>query len=148
MSAEVERLVLAAMVRLAWAAPFCDLRVKGNCLANKPNHEQAVLDKIAALPAFNQVAAQLHEIVLQNAPGLQPRLWYGMPGYAPAKSKPVICFFRVDDEEYVTFGLTEKAHLAPDPDGPKHLMPSAWFLTGLDDATEAQIAAIVRRAAG
>jgi hypothetical protein len=115
--------------------------------ASAGDGEQAVRDKIAELPAFRELALRLHELILQTAPHLQPRLWYGMPGYAPAKSKPVICFFRVDGDDYVTFGLTEKATLAPDDDGPEHLLPSAWFLTGLDDATEARIAAIVERAA-
>lgn len=116
-------------------------------MAEKTDDEAAVRDKISELPAFNDVAARLHEIVMESAPDLQPRLWYGMPGYAPAKSKPVICFFRVDGDQYVTFGLTEKAFLAPDDGGPEHLLPSAWFLTGLDKATETRIAAIVRQAA-
>lgn len=108
--------------------------------------EQAVADKIAALPAFNDVAARLHEVIVGAAPQLQPRLWYGMPGYALAKKSPVLCFFRVDDDRYVTFGLSEHAHHEPDADSGHLLMPSAWFLTALDPATEAHVADIVRRA--
>ncbi len=108
--------------------------------------EAAVRDKIAALPAFRDVAERLHDVIMHAAPDLKPRLWYGMPGYAPAKSKPVVCFFRVDDDRYVTLGLTEKANLVPDVDGPEHLLPSAWFLTGLDDAAEARIASIIETA--
>lgn len=115
--------------------------------SNKTDDEAAVRDKIAELSAFKDVAERLHRVIVESAPDLQPRLWYGMPGYARAKSKPVICFFRVDGDDYVTFGLTEKATLAPHHDGPEHLLPSAWFLTGLDDATEACIAAIVEQAA-
>ena len=88
------------------------------------------------------------EIIVAAAPQLQPRLWYGMPGYAPSKSKPVICFFRVDGDDYVTLGLTEKAHHEPDATADHQLMPSAWFLTDLDPATEARITEIVQRAAG
>lgn len=116
-------------------------------MTKQRDDEAAVRDKIAGLPAFGDVAQRLHEIIMRSAPRLQPRLWYGMPGYAPAKSKPVVCFFRVDDDRYVTFGLTEKANLVAEADGPEHLLPSAWFLTGLDDATEARIAAIVEIAA-
>ena len=83
---------------------------------------------------------------MRSAPDLKPRLWYGMPGYAKAKNSPVICFFRVDDHDYVTFGLTEKAHLAPDPDSGHQLIGSAWFLTELDDPTENRVADIVRSA--
>lgn len=112
----------------------------------KPDGDE-VRDKIAGLPAFRDVAERLHEIIMEAAPDLKPRLWYGMPGYAPAKSKPVVCFFRVDDDRYVTFGLTEKATLVADAGGPEHLLPSAWFLTGLDAATEQRIATIVATAA-
>lgn len=115
-------------------------------MANKPADEQAVKKKIAALPAFRDVAARLHEVVTEAAPELQPRLWYGMPGYATAKKNPVLCFFRVDDDRYVTFGLTEHAHHAPDEDAGHQLMGSAWFLTELDGPTEARIVDIVRRA--
>jgi hypothetical protein len=111
----------------------------------KPGDETAVLEKVAGLPAFRDLAARLHEVIVAAAPDLQPRLWYGMPGYAAAK-RPVLCFFRVDDDRYVTFGLTEHAHHEPDPDAGHQLMGSAWFLTELDDPTAERIAAIVRRA--
>lgn len=106
----------------------------------------AVVAKIADLPAFQGVAARLHDIILRASPDLHPRLWYGMPGYATTKKGPVLCFFRVDGNDYVTFGLTEKAHHEPDPTSGHLLMPSAWFLTDLDTATEARIAEIVRQA--
>lgn len=117
-------------------------------MVEKIDGEAAVVEKISTLPAFRDVAARLHEIVTQAAPELVPRLWYGMPGYARSKSSPVICFFRVDDDQYVSFGLTEKANLAPDDGDPTSLMPAAWFLTELDGPTAERIAAIVRRAAG
>lgn len=107
----------------------------------------AVTNKIAELPAFRDVAARLHELIMAAAPHLQPRLWYGMPGYAKAKSSPVICFFRVDADDYLSFGLTEKAHLEPDPDAGHQLIGSAWFVTELDGPTEARLTEIVRKAA-
>jgi hypothetical protein len=76
-------------------------------MADQSDGERAVTDKIAELPAFADVAARLHEITLGAAPHLEPRLWYGMPGYARTKRSPVLCFFRVDGDDYVTFGLTE-----------------------------------------
>ncbi len=113
---------------------------------SKPSDETAVRDKIAALPAFNDVAARLHDVIVAAAPELKPRLWYGMPGYATSAKSPVLCFFRVDDDRYVTFGLTEHAHHEPDADAGHQLMGSAWFLTALDEPTAAQITDIVRRA--
>lgn len=113
----------------------------------KSDDEAAVLAKLAELQPFQDIAARLHEIIMRSAPDLKPRLWYGMPGYAKAKSSPVICFFRVDDDDYVSFGLTEKANLTPDEGAPDRLIESAWFLTELDEPTERRIAAIVKRAA-
>jgi len=65
----------------------------------KADGDAAVRAKIAELPAFQDVAARLHELITEAVPELVPRLWYGMPGYAKAKSSPVICFFRVDDDQ-------------------------------------------------
>ena len=115
-------------------------------MAAKKDDEAAVREKIAGLAPLEERAARLHEVIMAAAPHLVPRLWYGMPGYAKAKSSPVLCFFRVDDG-LMTFGLTEKADLTPEPDATDHLLPSAWFVDGLDGATEARITAIVRKAA-
>ena len=108
------------------------------------NDEAAVLAKIATKPTpYRAMGERLHALILRSAPALQPRLWYGMPGYA--KDGPVLCFFRVDDK-YVTFGLTEKAHFSREDGASDQLMGSAWFFTELDDATEAKLSAIVRKA--
>lgn len=101
----------------------------------------AVLEKIPQMfGPHTAIGQRLHEIIMEANPALKPRLWYGMPGYA--KAGPVLVFIRMDD--YVTFGLSEKANFNLDPSAPDKLMPSSWFLTELDDATEAKIADIVR----
>ncbi|MEZ4640719.1 MAG: DUF1801 domain-containing protein [Caldilineaceae bacterium] len=111
----------------------------------KADDEAAVKEKIAAMrEPYNQIGERLHEIILAADPALKPRVWYGMPGYA--KSGPVLCFFRVDD--YMTFGLTEKANFSLEEDATDQLMPSSWFFTELDEATEQRIADIVRKAVG
>jgi hypothetical protein len=108
----------------------------------------SVTEKIAHLPAFRDVAARLHQVISAAAPELEPRLWYGMPGYARSKSSPVLCFFRVDADDYVSFGLTEKARHAPEEGASHQLMGAAWYLTELDEPTEARITEIVQRAIG
>ncbi|MFN7925753.1 MAG: DUF1801 domain-containing protein [Bryobacteraceae bacterium] len=101
--------------------------------------------KIAAMPEhYRPIGERLHAIVMRSAPELQPTLWYGMPAYA--KGGKVICFFRSD--KYVTFGLTENANHALAEDAPHRLRESAWFFSEIDEATEAKLAAIVRKAAG
>ena len=117
-------------------------------MTKQADNEHAVHDKIAALPAFVGVATRLHQVITAANPQLQPRLWYGMPGYARTTTSPVLCFFRVDGDDYLTLGLTEKATHSPDPDSGNRLMPSAWFLTELDEPTEADISRIIQAATG
>ncbi|MGX6446680.1 DUF1801 domain-containing protein [Patulibacter sp. S7RM1-6] len=107
--------------------------------------EAAVLEKIAAWPdAYRAIGERLHRTILDAVPALRPKLWYGMPGYHTGG--PVLCFFRAD--ALMSFGLTEKAHVAVADGAADRLMPSAWFLETLDDATERRVAQIVRGAAG
>lgn len=111
----------------------------------KADGEAGVRAKIAAMPEpYRAMGERLHALMLRSAPELRPTVWYGMPGYA--KDGPCLCFFRVDT--YMTFGLTEKANFAREEGAPDQLMESAWFFTALDDATEARLSAIVRKAAG
>ncbi|MCY3833845.1 MAG: DUF1801 domain-containing protein [Chloroflexi bacterium] len=103
----------------------------------------AVLDKIPKMfKEQTAVGERLHELIMKTNPDLKPRLWYGMPGYAKSRSKPVLLFIRKD--KYVTFGIDEKATLPIDEDAPDNLVASAWYVTELDAATEARIAEIVR----
>ena len=108
----------------------------------------AVLDKIPQMfDAKADIGMRLHDIIMEAAPELKPRLWYGMPGYARGRSKPVLVFIRMDD--YVTFGTTEKANIVLEEGATDRLIPNAWFLTTeLDAATEARVAEIVRGAVG
>src|SRR4051794_37371849 len=78
--------------------------------ADRADGAAAVLAKIAALPdPYRALGERLHALILRAAPALQPKVWYGMPGYA--KDGPVVCFFRgglFPGETYMTFGLTQK----------------------------------------
>jgi len=47
----------------------------------------------------------------------------------------------------MTFGLNDMATLTHEEGAPHQLMASAWFFTALDNATEAELSAIVRKAA-
>ena len=59
----------------------------------KVDGEAAVLAKIAEMEEPDRsMAARLHEIIRASAPGLVPRLWYGMPAYA--REGKVVCFFQ------------------------------------------------------
>jgi hypothetical protein len=106
----------------------------------------AVLARIAAMPeSYRAIGERLHALILRSAPALQPATWYGMPGYT--KDGKTVCFFRAD-KKYMTFGFTQDANLTREEGAPHQLIESAWYFTALDDATEARLSAIVRKAAG
>lgn len=106
-----------------------------------------VVTKIAEFSEQNRpLAERLHHIIMEAAPTLCPRLWYGMPGYAKTKDSAVLLFFR-EDEKYMTFGFTEAVTLTPKADTPNLLMPCAWFFTELNGPTEQEITRIVKEVA-
>ena len=106
--------------------------------------EAVVLAKIAAMPEpYCAMGERLHALILHSAPTLKPTTLHGMPAYA--KGGRVICFFRAD--KFMTFGLTDNPNLALEPDALDQLRSASWFLDSLDEATEARIAVIVRKAA-
>jgi len=113
--------------------------------AKQEEEARAVLAKIAELPEPERtIFTRLHTIITANAPTLAPRLWYGMPAYA--KDDKVICFIQSAQKfntRYTTLGFSDGALL---DDGA--MWPTAFAITELTPAAEAQIAALVRRAMG
>ena len=111
----------------------------------KADEEGAVLAKIAEMPdADRAMAERLHTVIKAEAPGLAPKLWYGMPAYA--KDGKVMCFFQSAEKfkaRYATFGFNDTAAL---DDG--SMWPTAFALTELTAADEARIGALVKQAAG
>jgi hypothetical protein len=111
--------------------------------ANKADGESAVLAKIAAMPAPDRALGErLHKIIKASAPGLTPRLWYGMPAYA--KDDKIVCHFqdaRKFKTRYATLGFSDAANLDEGA-----LFPVAYALKKLTSADEAKIAALVKKA--
>ncbi len=107
--------------------------------------EGEVLAKIAAMQEPDRsMAERVHAIVRATAPGLAPRLWYGMPAYA--RDGNVVCFFqdaRKFKTRYATLGFSDKAHLDEGA-----LWPVSFALKELTAAEEARIAALVKKAVG
>jgi len=106
---------------------------------------QDVLDKIAEMPAWEAtIATRIHEIVLESAPHLLPKTWYGMPAYANAEGK-VVCFFKPASKfgsRYCTFGFEEAAQLDEES-----IWVSSWAILALTTADEKLIGETVARAA-
>ena len=105
--------------------------------------ESAVLAKIAAMTEPDRAMGErLHAIIRAAAPGLSPRLWYGMPGYA--RDGKVVCFFqdaRKFKSRYATLGFSDQAAL---DEG--HMWPTSFALKELTAAEEARIGELPRRA--
>ena len=112
--------------------------------ARAAEEEQAVLDKIAAMPEADRIMAErIHALVKATAPHLSPKLWYGMPSYY--KDGKVVCFFQDANKfkaRYATFGFNEAANL---DEG--NMWPTSYALTRLTAAEEERIAELVKRAA-
>jgi uncharacterized protein YdhG (YjbR/CyaY superfamily) len=111
--------------------------------ARKADGETAVLVKIAEMPESERaVATRVHELITASAPALTPKTWYGMPAYA--RGDKIVCFFQSAskfDARYATLGFNDSAKL--DDGG---MWPTAFALTKLTKAIEAEIASLVKRA--
>ena len=113
--------------------------------ANREEAAKAVVDMIAEMPpADRALAERVHAIIVENAPTLAPKLWYGMPSYA--RDGKIVCFFQSAEKfktRYATLGFNEDALLDDET-----MWPTAYALTQLDEKNEAFIADLVKRAAG
>src|SRR5881227_1790490 len=118
-------------------------RPRAPARADKAYGESAVLATIAAMPVPDRALGErLHALIKASAPGLAPRLWYGMPAYA--RDGKVVCFFQSAQKfktRYATLGFMHEANL---DDGA--MWPTAFALTELTAAEEARIAALVKKA--
>ena len=107
------------------------------------DEEGALLEKIAEMSDSDRAMAErLHAVITASAPGLSPKLWYGMPAYA--RDGKVVCFFQPAQKfktRYATLGFNDAAEL---DDGT--MWPTAFALTELTAADEARIAELVKKA--
>ncbi|GAA6735401.1 iron chaperone [Thermus oshimai] len=105
--------------------------------------EEAVLEAIKALPEPDRTLAEaLHRLVRLEAPGLAPRLWYGMPAYALGGK--VVLFFQPASKfktRYATLGFTDAARLDEGL-----LFPVAFGLKGLGPNEEEALRALLKKA--
>ena len=88
------------------------------------------------------MAARIHALVLDAAPDLVPRTYYGMPAYA--KDGKTICFFQPKSKfkvRYSTFGFQPEAKV---DDG--ELFPVAFAVMELTPAAEKRIVELVKKA--
>jgi uncharacterized protein YdhG (YjbR/CyaY superfamily) len=105
--------------------------------------ESVVLAKIAEMSEPDRaMAKRLHAVIKAGAPGLSPKLWYGMPAYA--RDGKIVCFFqpaRKFKTRYATLGFNDAANL--DEGG---MWPVAYALKKLTAAEETRVGALVKKA--
>lgn len=110
---------------------------------------EALADCLASIEAMDgddrAAAETIHAIVLEHAPGLSPRTWYGMPAYAGADGKAVV-FFQPAGKfkaRYATLGFNDTAAL---DDGT--MWATSFAVTKLTAADEKKIIELVKRSVG
>jgi hypothetical protein len=105
--------------------------------------ERDVLARIADMQDSDRIiAARLHQLILESAPVLSPRTWYGMPAYA--RDGKIVCFFQSADKfktRYGTLGFSDQATLDHGV-----MWPTAFAVRELTPAAEERIAALVKQA--
>lgn len=122
-----------------------ELKAEARANKNREEGERDLLEKIAEMPEPERsMATRIHEIVMESAPDLFPKTWYGMPAYA--RDGKVVCFFQSAakfEARYATFGFNDTAHL---DEG--EMWPVSFALTALTPAAEEKISALVKKAVG
>jgi uncharacterized protein YdhG (YjbR/CyaY superfamily) len=111
--------------------------------ASDADGERDVLEKIAGMQAPDRALGErVHTIIKASAPGLSPKLWYGMPAYY--KDGKVVCHFQDAmkfKSRYATLGFSDDANLDEGS-----MWPVAFALKKLTAAEEARIRALVKKA--
>jgi uncharacterized protein YdhG (YjbR/CyaY superfamily) len=134
----------SAAERAAMKQRAAELRAEGKKGAKKADDLQALLDSIVKMaPEDRAVAERVHATVTATAPELSPKTWYGMPAYADAAGRVVVCFKNSGkfNTRYSTLEFQDAAHL---DDG--DLWAVSFALQEWNSAVEQKVAALVKAA--
>ncbi|WP_020098392.1 iron chaperone [Microbacterium sp. 11MF] len=113
-------------------------------LAKIEKENQACLDAIEALEGTDRIVAErLHVIVLEEAPHLNPKTFYGFPAYA--KDGKVVVFWQPASKFKTRYGTVSFDETAQLDDGP--MWPVSFAVIEMTDAVEQRIREMVRTAA-
>src|SRR3954465_3040402 len=122
-----------------------ELRVEKKGGAKKAEEAEACVEAITALPQPDRgLAEAIHRIVLDVAPGLDPKTWYGFPSH-PRAAKGV-GFFKPASKfksRYASLGFEEAARL---DDGA--MWVTSYAVIEIGQAEEKLIRTLVEKAAG
>lgn len=108
--------------------------------------EMDALAKIAEMRGPERtMATRILAIIRKNAPHLVPKTWYGLPACAKRNGN-VVCHFQSAEKfkmRYSTLGFSDKSW--PDEG---EMWPVAFAIRSLNEAVDAQITALIRKAVG
>ena len=133
-----------AAERAAMKQRAAELRAEGKKGARKADGLQAVLDAIAKMtPDDRSLAERVHATMTAHAADLSPKTWYGMPAYADAAEKVVVCFKNAGkfNTRYSTLEFQDAAHL---DDG--DVWPVSFALVTWSPAVERTVVKLVKAA--
>jgi uncharacterized protein YdhG (YjbR/CyaY superfamily) len=83
----------SAAERAAMQQRAAELRAEGRQGVKKAEGLEAALEAIAKMADEDRALAErVHATITTTAPELSPKTWYGMPAYANAEGKIVVCF--------------------------------------------------------
>jgi uncharacterized protein YdhG (YjbR/CyaY superfamily) len=113
-------------------------------LAKLQKENEACLDAIEKLEASDRaIAERVHVIVLEEAPHLTPKTYYGFPAYA--KDGKVVVFYQPASKFKTRYGTVSFDETAQLDDGP--MWPVSFAVLDVTPEVEARIREQVRRAA-
>lgn len=106
---------------------------------------EALLEAIESMPEGDrELAAGLHTLVVETAPELDGRTWYGMPSWA--KDGEILIFLQPSakfETRYCTVGFNDVARL---DDG--DMWPTSFAVTSLTPTVKERIVELLCRAIG
>ncbi len=106
--------------------------------------EAEVVEKIEKMaPADKAIAKKIHALVKKNAPGLQPKTWYGMQAYCDAEGKTVLFFQDAGKfkARYSTLGFQDAANLDKD-----EMWATSFAVIGWNADVEKKVTALIKKA--
>lgn len=116
--------------------------LKGAAKLAKEN--EACLEAIAKLEGADRaIAERVHVIVLEEAPHLNPKTYYGFPAYA--RDGKVVVFYQPASKFTTRYGTVSFDETAQLDDGP--MWPVSYAVLEVTPEVEETIRGLVRRAA-